>query len=273
MKSALSRGVNVFMFARAAPFYARYTIRHHMPAELLLGSFAGVIQLCDLVSRKTLNAPDWVIAWQASVPMMTFVLAMVWRDLLEDRDRKKTLIFTGLFGKGIFLLAAFVVLPTQLLTIVIAWALVDSAFIPLKNTIFRANYDDRVRGRFFGGVVSLTNLTLVIANLGAAYLLTRWEWTYRILLPAAAVAGIAAHVIYSRVRVRGEDRGPARERSGGGLRTLYQPFVRGFTTTIRILKEDRDFRAYEVNFFIYGMAFLMNLPLVVFLIVDEIELP
>ncbi|MEN8150526.1 MAG: MFS transporter, partial [Planctomycetota bacterium] len=51
------------------------------------------------------------------------------------------------------------------------------------------------------------------------------------------------------------------------------PFVRGFTTTIRILKEDREFRAYEVNFFIYGMAFLMNLPLVVFLIVDEIELP
>ena len=109
--SVLRRGANVFMFARAAPFYARYTIRYHLPAELLLGMFAGIIQLSDLVSRKTLGAPDWVITLQTSVPMMTFVLAMAWRDLLEDRDRRKTLILTGLFGKGIFLLAAFVVAP------------------------------------------------------------------------------------------------------------------------------------------------------------------
>ena len=114
---ALKRGANVFMFARAAPFYARYTIRHHLPAELLLGMFAGIIQLTDLVSRKTLGAPDWVITLQTSVPMMTFILAMVWRDLLENRSRRKTLIFTGLFGKGIFLLAAFAVLPVHLLEV------------------------------------------------------------------------------------------------------------------------------------------------------------
>jgi len=270
--SVLRRGANVFMFARAAPFYARYTIRYHLPAELLLGMFAGIIQLSDLVSRKTLGAPDWVITLQTSAPMMTFVLAMAWRDLLEDRDRRKTLILTGLFGKGIFLLAAFVVAPIPLLVVVVTWALVDSAFIPIRNSIFRANYDDRVRGRFFGGVVSLTNLALVVANLGAAYLLSHWEMSYRILLPVAAVVGIAAHVIYSRVRLRGEDRQPVRDRPVERFNP-FRPFVRGFRTTVRILREDPAFRAYERNFFIYGMAFLMNLPLVVFLIVDEIQLP
>ena len=196
MRSAMSRGANAFTFVRAAPFYARYTIRHHLPAEMLFGAFMGIIQLTDLVSRKTLGAPDWVITLQSSVPMMMFVLAMVWRDLLEDRDRKKTILFTGLFGKGAFLLAAFVVLPTQLLGLVAIWALVDRAFIPLRNSIFRANYDDKVRGRLFGGVVSLTNLVLVVVNLGAAWLLTHYEWTYRILLPVAAACGITAHIIY-----------------------------------------------------------------------------
>jgi MFS family permease len=269
LRTAFSRGANVFMFARAAPFYARYTLRYHLPAEMLLGSFSGIVMLADILARKTLGAPDWMVTVQASVPMMMFVLAMVWRDLLDRVDRRKTLLFSGFLGKGVFLLGAFVVSPLSLLMLIVVWAVVESAFVPVRNSIFRSNYDDRVRGRLFGGVVSMTNLVLVAVNLGAAWILTRWESSYRILFPVAALLGIAAHVIYSRVRVRGRDRAPADAPVARPLRTAL---TRAFTTTVRILREDRAFRAYERNFFIYGMAFLMNLPLVVFLMVDELKL-
>ncbi|MHC4472325.1 MAG: hypothetical protein ACYS99_15350, partial [Planctomycetota bacterium] len=151
LRDLFSRGASVFMFARAAPFYARYTVRFHLPAELLIGAFSGIFMLADLVTRKTLHAPDWMLALQTSVPMMALLAAMVWRDLLEGRGRRRILLLTGIFGKGLLVLIAFVSGPGPLLAIVVVAAFVDSAFIPLRNAIFRANYDERVRGRLFGG--------------------------------------------------------------------------------------------------------------------------
>ena len=117
LRDLFSRGTSIFMFARAAPFYARYTVRFHLPAEMLIGAFSGVVMLADLVTRKTLGAPDWVLALQTSVPMMALLAAMVWRDLLEGRDRRKILLFTGLFGKGLLVLVAFIASPGPLLAL------------------------------------------------------------------------------------------------------------------------------------------------------------
>ena len=276
IRRAFGRGVGVFAFARAAPFYARYTVRFHLPAEVLLGLYSGIFMLADLVSRKTLHASDLVLTLQTSVPTMTLVLAMVWRDLLAGRDRRRVVALTGWFGKGLLVLAAFITTPGIFLALVIAFALVDSAFIPLRNAIFRANYHGRVRGRIFGGVVSMMNLALVAANLASAFLLDHHEQLYRVLFPVAGVIGLVAHLIYSRIRVRGD--GPQRlprtaEAPGPILTRLHLPLARAWRVTIRILRADPLFAAYEGGFFIYGLAFLMNLPLVVMLIVDELNLP
>jgi hypothetical protein len=48
--------------------------------------------------------------------------------------------------------------------------------------------------------------------------------------------------------------------------------ARAFRSTARILRADRAFLAYESAFFLYGLGFLMNLPLVVLLITDRLHL-
>jgi MFS family permease len=259
-------------FTRGAPFYARYTLRHHLPAEVLLGLFSGVWMLADLLTRKTLGASKEVLAVQTSVPTMMLLLAMVWRDLLEEKSRRRVLLLTGLCSKGLLVSVAFIASPGPFLAIVMLFAVVDSAFIPLRNAIFRANYDESVRGRFFGGVVSLANVCLVLSNLVAAWLLDRWEWTYRILFPVAGVIGFGAHAIYARVRVRGEGGVAVAPEPPARRKGPLAPLGRALRTTVRILKDDPQYRAYEIGFFIYGLAFLMNLPLVVLLIVDELGL-
>jgi hypothetical protein len=170
VSNLLSRGIRALAFSKGAPFYARYTLRYHLPAEVLLGMFGGVWMLADLLTRKTLGASKEVLAIQTSVPMMTFLVAMVWRDLLEGKSRRRILLVTGVLGKGLLIAVAFIESPGPFLAIVILFAMVDSAFIPLKNAIFRANYSESVRGRFFGRAVSLANMSLVVANLVAANL-------------------------------------------------------------------------------------------------------
>jgi predicted MFS family arabinose efflux permease len=268
LRSVLARGVNPFALLRAAPFYARYTMRFHLPAELLLGAYSGVAFLADLVSRKTLGASDWVLSLQASVPMMAFIFAMVWRELLEGVDRKKILVVTGLLGKGLFVAAAAVTDSVAFLVLFTVIMLVDSAFIPMRNSIFRANYDQNVRGRLFGSVVSLMSIVLIVTNRAAAGWLDHDDQSYRILFPIAGILGLGAHLLYARIRLRGEERNHVERTREPILRRIARPF----RTTARILRVDRAFRAYEVGFFVYGLAFLMNLPLVVMLIVDELNL-
>jgi hypothetical protein len=109
-------------------------------------------------------------------------------------------------------------------------------------------------------------------NLGAALLLRHAEWTYRILFPAAAVVGVAAHVIYARIRVRRSPNGRRTARAAIARRGLGASVAGAVRTTVRLLRENPAFRRYEVGFFIYGIAFLVNLPLAVFLIVDVLDL-
>ena len=103
-------------------------------------------------------------------------------------------VLTGLFGKGLFLAVALVTSPVAFVGVVIAVALVDSAFIPFRNAIFHANYERHVRGRLFGGVVSLMNLVLVGTSLIAAAWLDRWEPAYRELLDSLGQAALIVMV-------------------------------------------------------------------------------
>ncbi len=272
MKNLLLRWLKPLEFTRDAPALTRETLRYHLPAEVLIGVFGGVVMLADLLTRKTLGASKEILAVQTSVPMMTFLLAMVWRDLLSGTSSRKIILLTGIFGKGALIFVAFIKSPGPFLGVVILFALVDSAFIPLRNAIFRANYAENLRGRIFGSVVSLMNIALVASNLAAAFLLDRWEWTYRILFPVAGILGFGAHALYARVKVREPEVEEGRDQKERGAGGIFAPIGRAFVTTVRILRKDPDYRAYEFGFFIYGLAFLMNLPLVVLLISDELQL-
>ncbi len=268
----VTRGANVLSFAAASPRAARYTLRFHLPAEVLLGAVAGITTLGDLIARKTLRTPDYLLALQSSIPTVALLFAMVWRDLLDGVPRRKVLVLTGVFGKGLLLFTAFATSPGLFFAVLVAFSFADSAFIPVRNSIFRSNYPDNVRGRLFGGVVSLMNLALIAANLLAAAVLDRWEWSYRLLLPVAAVLGLAAHLIYARIKVRGDGQHEGNRPSTPIVSRAAGAVVRGFASTVRILRRDRDFRTYEAGFFLYGLGFLMNLPLVVILISDRLHL-
>jgi MFS transporter len=272
VRRLFSRGVNLLAFTRAAPFYARYTMRFHLPAEMLLGVYAGVFGLAEIVTRKTLHASDLVLSLQSSVPMMALVFAMVWREILDGVDGRKVLVLTGLLGKGLLIAVAAVTSPIALLMLCIFLFVVDSAFIPVRNAIFRANYVERVRGRMFGWATTAMCLAMIISNHIAAGLLDDWGESYRILLPVAGIFGLCAHLLYARIRVRGSRNGASRGKAPAVRTPILKRAARPFLATVRLLKSDAEFRAYERNFFIYGLAFLMNLPLIVMLIVDELKL-
>jgi MFS family permease len=86
----------------------------------------------------------------------------------------------------------------------------------------------------------------------------RWA---RIVFPSAAVLGLVAHLMLARIRWRREGDVPRAspreaERFGSAVRT-------GWSSTWRTLRDDRDFRAFELAFVLYGTGLLLAVPLIV----------
>lgn len=241
---------------------SRYTYRAHVLGDLTNHIFTGILLLSKVVARRGLDASDTEIVILVSAFPASHILAFFWGYVMEGRNKRPFILWAGLLFRGALL---FTALTTDSLPFVIlcsaAW-LSDPVFIPALNSIYQANYDAEWRGRLIGRVTRWTRIGVILASLGAGYALNvRPDW-YRVLFPVAAVVGILSYANYARLRIRYRP----------GAEAVRPRPLRSFWGALkhfrRILREHPDFDRYERNFMIYGIAFMILLPNVVFLTVD-----
>jgi MFS transporter len=254
------------------PFYARYTFRRHVRAEMLQGVYQALFELRSVVARKALGASDLELAIVGSAPTIAQSFAMTWRTLLRRVDRGRALIAIGLFGKGLYVLAAFATRSWAFAAIVCAAAIVDCAYIPIRNVLYQSNYPERLRGVLFSTGFSIMIAANLATSLAATACLDRWSGAQRWLYPLAATAGIGAHLVYARARLRGRGRAAtATAPRGSPLRQFSAALLHPIRLTRSILRRDARFRGLELGFVLYGVTYLMNDVLVVIVAVDELR--
>ncbi|MBI1851292.1 MAG: MFS transporter [Planctomycetes bacterium] len=253
------------------PFFARYTFRRHARAEVLQGVYQALFDLRAVVARKAFGASDVEVSLIASFPTIAQSFAMTWRTLLRRVDRRRALVAVGLAGKGLYLLVALATHSWLFVALACAAALVDCAYIPLRNLLYQSNYPEKLRGLLFSTGFSIMIAANLAMALTATTCLDHWGTAYRWLYPLAALAGIGAHVVYARTRLRGAARAPRPTAPRGSrMRHLVAAVRHPIHLTRSILRRDSRFRALESGFVLYGITYLMNDVLVVFVAVDEL---
>jgi hypothetical protein len=252
------------------PFFTRYAFRFHVRAEALQGIYQAIFELRGYVARKTLGATAAELAFITSIPTLAQTFAMTWQTVLRGVDRRKALLWTGVFGKGLFFLVALVTgsLPFAILCGVLA--IVDSAYVPLRNLLYQSNYSKRLRGVLFSTAFAVMIGVNLVTSLAATTWLDHSPPAYRWLYPLAAAAGIAVHVLYARARLRHQavSRGGSRPQRGTALRRAGHAVTHPLKLTRSLLRRDSRFRAFEQGFVLYGITYLMNDVLTVFLATD-----
>jgi uncharacterized membrane protein YhaH (DUF805 family) len=244
------------------PRVSRYTFRFHLWAQILEGFFVGVFGMADVVARKGLGASETEIVILASAGPAFSVFASMWAVFMEGRAKRPFIVAAALVGRGALLLTAILSGSMWFVAICCVVYLADPVFIPAQQAIFQSNYDTAWRGRLHGWITLLTRAILVGASMGAAIVLDQDPDLYRLLFPACAVVGILAYLQFAMIRVRwrpGAAEGPVR--ASGVWRRVRQ-----------ILRENRAFDRFERNFYLYGTAFHMLVPVNLFLLVDHLEL-
>lgn len=243
----------------SVPLVSRYTYRYHLWHELLNNVFAGVFGLVDVVARKGLNASEEEIVILSTAAPAFSLLATVWAYLMEGRAKRPYIIAAALLGRGALVFTAVITGSAWFIAVCCLVALFDPIFITAQQAVLQANYESAWRGRLHGRIILITRVGLIASSLGAAYLLDLHPDYYRWLFPLAAVIGVLSFLQFAVMRVRRRD-APRRGSVGAWKRAR------------QVLADHPHFDAFERNFYLYGTAFHMLVPVNVFLVVDHLEL-
>ena len=113
------------------------------------------------------------------------------------------------------------------------------------------------RGRRFGTANAVHALALVAVAPARGWLLDRWPGSWRGLYALAGVAGVVGYLHWSRLRRRRVVRAA--------------PAAREHASPWQALRHDPLFLAFEACFMVYGLGFLMLMPVLPIYLIDELR--
>jgi predicted MFS family arabinose efflux permease len=225
-------------------------------ASIAFGIFyAAAISFMPVVLRR-LGASSTLLAIYTAQTYLGSVLSTLGVLMMRRREPLT-------FATTCWLLARSLLLPTFLIAqagwllalTALAW-LLEAFPGPAYARVIQAIYPARYRGR----ALSIVRVGLVLAVLVVTPLagLALDHIGYRVLFPIAAIIGVLATLIFSRLHVDERGLPPQQTRSLGGV--------------WRLLGQNRRFAIYMLGFALHGLGFLMGLPLFAIVQVDRLQL-
>jgi MFS family permease len=262
----------------SVPRVARYTWSRQWPAELCAGAVEGFLGVASFTAMRSLGAPDWIAALFVSFGQILWLAAPAWEAAFARFHFRQAFLWMGLAANAPMLLVALV--DDEALAegwglwlfagVIVIAAAVDAAYVPHRGALAGANYPLAVRGRLFAMLSTVSRFSTIVAAKTSGWLLDAdFRWI-RVLFPIAGVCGLLEHWTLSRIRW--QRAGVPKSRPWRGAGTAAAAATDAWRDTIRVLRDDRGFRTYEIGFLLYGSGFLMSNPLVTIYAVHDLAL-
>jgi len=251
---------------RQLSLVGRYTWRRHARAQVASGLAEGILGLASFAAMRSLGAPSWIAPAMVVLSQASWMLSPMWEHGVSRVAPNRAFRIFGTLSLLALLGTALVhVEPTvgrdgygvgDLGLFLACYALCYVSFggqIAQRGALIRANYKAENRGRVFG-VLSVVSRAAQIASAKCAGLLLnsdpRW---LRAVFPAAGVFYFCENTVLSLIRWR---RGGRTREAGPGFREAWK-------RSARLLRDDREFRLYEIAWSLYGIGFLASTPMIV----------
>ncbi len=267
----------------------RTTLHRFLAGMVFQGVWWAGYLLFPFVLAKSLDAPRWLVTLAVTLETSGMVLALWWGHLMCHVDRRRVLVWGGLAGRGVLLLMPLVHTSGAFVLVLVVVYVFAALIYPAQNGIFQANFRNALQGRFFGYGTMIQNLVAAGVSIVVGMILDRDPGAFRIVYPVIGALGLLYPLALARLP-RPEDlpdelvppaaRVPAVRplpvpglplgRFGATrlLRSLGAPFREAVAT----FRADRPFLWFEINFMIYGLAFMMLSPVIPLFFIEELHL-
>ena len=236
-------------------------------ATLFNAVLIGLGPLMDIIATKALNALDWQLTLLTMIWPVANFISIWWGKILETSENKSIYYWiVAFFGRLVFILGIWIMTMNQFLVLLAVAFSFNSLFIPLYNNLFQKHFDSKVRGKIFGITISLSTLIAIIFSYIAGRILDNNEDSFRIIMVFAGVCGFLGTAILSTFKP------PMKTKNNVKKFSFHRIFISPLSRTWETLKNNKDFRNFEINFTIYGFGFLMVLPSVPIYLIEHLEM-
>ncbi|MBU2499919.1 MFS transporter [bacterium] len=237
--------------------------------------------LFPFVLAKSLGAPGWLVTLSVVMETTFMLLAVFWGQLMDRGGRRRWLVLGGVGGRLSLLLAVFTATAGQFLVLIGLAYFFAALVYPAQNGILQANISPERRGRVFGLGAMVQHFTAAATSLLVGYLLDLDPGLYRLVFPAIGAVGFLYLLILARLpRPEGDT---AHDPAGifvvprlplgrPRFRRLGRALVTPYREAVATFRADRAFFWFESNFMIYGIAYMMLIPVLPLFFTQELNL-
>ena len=248
----------------------RILIGHTLAGVLIMSVWFGISSMMAVLARKRFDAGDWqTLLITAAVPTL-LSLSIFWNDLLRRMTIGRYLV---VHWAGTMLPLAGAALARDFWMLFACFALAAAGFAgwsPVSGEVLKRFYPDAIRGRAFGIINSATFLGMTATSFVVGRALDGSPNSFRIYLPAAAVAyGGGVLLLRQLVGRTGTDDARAPSAAAApGFRGVLAPMLQ----MRAVLRADRTFYRYEAAFMTYGVGWMVCNALLPVLATDRLHM-
>lgn len=239
--------------------------RRYIVYSALMGAVFGALQFGEIIARKSMNASTLMVTFVTMLMPVAALTSLWWAKLIEGRDQRKLLIVIGSFSYIALASGAMLYSIRHLLGIHFIYFLSFALFGPSENRILQQHVASSKTGRTFGLATSIRMAVIAVYAGGAGLWMEKVEGGFRNVYPVTALIGFAGMLIFATIRTGGS-------LSGQPMPLNRHIFFGPLRDVVKLLKRRKDYLRFEAAFMVYGIAFMMTLPVVPLFLVDDLQL-
>lgn len=237
-------------------------------AALFNGVVSSLGQTQDIIARKALLAADWQLMIMMMIWPVSNFFSIWWGRIFEKScHQSRYFLVVGILGRLTLVYGLWVTTMNEYLVLLALMFSFNSLLIPAQNSIYQKNIDFSRRAKIYGYTISLGMAVSIGFTFLAGRILDTQENLFRVILAVTGVAGLISCILLSIIKIKKPEAVQSCEKVN--LREVMLDPIR---RTLRLLKENKQFAAFERSYSIYGMGFIMMTPIIPIYLVDVLKL-
>lgn len=239
-------------------------------AALFNGLVQSLSQTQDIIARKALFAQDWQLMLMTMIWPISNFFSIWWGRFYEKSCHKsRYFLFAGVFGRLSLVYAIWLTMMNEYLVLLALLFSANSILIPAQNSIYQKNIHHSRRAKVYGYTISLGMIVSVAVTFVAGRILDLHEEHFRWILVLTGLAGFISSVLLSTIKLQEPLVEVPCVKAKIKLKDLALDPIR---RTLALMKTNKAFAAFERDFSIYGMGFIMMQPIIPIYMVDKLQL-